>query len=60
MPKYGKPATDPRIVKILKIFTVVRSILPICFQQALKHCLHIILSHDMSKNVFWAQNTQIW
>ena len=60
MPKYGKSATDPRIVKILKMFTVIRSILPIRFQQALNHYLHIILSQDMSKNVFWAQNTQIW
>ena len=41
-------------------FTVIRNILPIRFQQALKHYLHIILSKDMSKNVIWAPNAQIW
>ena len=32
----------------------------ICFQRAINHYLEITLNQDMSKNVFWAQNAQIW
>ena len=51
---------NSRKVKILKIVTITRIALEIRFQQALNHYLEIILSRNMSKNVFWASNAQIW
>ena len=50
----------PQNLNTLKMFTFTRSYLLICFQQAINHYLGIILSQDISKNVFWAQNAQIW
>ena len=37
-----------------------RSDLIIRFQRAINNYLEIILSQKMSKNMFWAQNAQIW
>ena len=60
MPKYGNSAPDPPKIGKLKLFTIIRSVLPICFQQALNDYLEINVSQDMSKNMFWAPNAQIW
>ena len=49
-------APDPRKLKILISFNFTRSVSLIPFQRAFNHYQEIILSHDMPKNVFLAQN----
>ena len=58
-PKTQNRARDPRKWKIFEFLFLVVSVSPICFKQALNHYLEIILSQNMSKNVFSAKNAQI-
>ena len=41
-------------------FIITRIVVPICFQRALNYHQVVILSRDISKNVFWAPDVQIW
>ena len=50
----------PQKLKISIFFIFARSNSPIYVQRAINHYLEIILRKNMSKNVFWAQNAQIW
>ena len=61
MTKYGysTPAAAHKL-QILTFFTFTRSDLIIRLQWAISHYLEITFSLGMSKNVFWAQNAQIW
>ena len=60
MPKYGNSAPDPSKIENFDFFMFTSTESLIRFQRALNHYLGIILIQYMPKNVFLAQNAQIW
>ena len=60
MRKYGNSISEPQNWKLWISLIFNRSDSSIRFQRALDHYLEITLKQNMSKNVFWAQNAQIW
>ena len=59
MPKYANSTPGSPKLRFLRFLSFIRCGSPIRFKQVLNHNLKIILSQDMYKNVFWAQNDQI-